>query len=544
MKLDVNALRYLEREDFRVLTAVEMGQKNHELVPLELVLQIADLRLGGLGKIVTTLMRNKLLHHDHTHFDGYRLTNLGYDYLALRAFCARGSVAGIGRQIGVGKESDIFVVQGAEERVLCMKCHRLGRTSFRAIKNKRDYHSQRGSPSWLYLSRLAATKEMTFMKVLRDHGFPVPEPVDSNRHCIIMSLVEGFPLVQVSKMEDPDRVYNEMMDLVERFARFGLIHGDFNEFNIMISKEGVLTVIDFPQMVSVRHPNARMYFDRDVNCVRRFFRKRFQYVSDRKPSLQDCLAHKEKELDVQVAASGWSFKQSKELDRFITLKKQEDHDAQKQERGEGEENDEEESENEDEDDEEGEDEGQGEDLGEGEEGDATEAEGAANDSKELGGEGSEQDESQNDGPLVFEKLALSQAPGLEEAVEPPAAPPAASGAQATDDAEEQAEGEGGDVFEEGIAASAIDDDEDDSSDRDSLGDGPGAHLAHEVNSNTGSRMTRGQPSLDDIRRRVKRDFTRKAKQARRGVKATRNTTKSRQKKQLNNEINSEKHDRY
>ncbi len=28
MKLDINALRYLSREDFRVLTAVEMGQKN------------------------------------------------------------------------------------------------------------------------------------------------------------------------------------------------------------------------------------------------------------------------------------------------------------------------------------------------------------------------------------------------------------------------------------------------------------------------------------------------------------------------------------
>ena len=28
MKLDVNVLRYLSREDFRVLVAVEMGQKN------------------------------------------------------------------------------------------------------------------------------------------------------------------------------------------------------------------------------------------------------------------------------------------------------------------------------------------------------------------------------------------------------------------------------------------------------------------------------------------------------------------------------------
>ena len=28
MKLDINALRYLSQEEFRVLTAVEMGQKN------------------------------------------------------------------------------------------------------------------------------------------------------------------------------------------------------------------------------------------------------------------------------------------------------------------------------------------------------------------------------------------------------------------------------------------------------------------------------------------------------------------------------------
>ena len=37
MKLDVNVLRYLSKDDWRVLTAVEMGQKNHEIVPTPLV---------------------------------------------------------------------------------------------------------------------------------------------------------------------------------------------------------------------------------------------------------------------------------------------------------------------------------------------------------------------------------------------------------------------------------------------------------------------------------------------------------------------------
>jgi len=47
------------------------------------------------------------------------------------------------------------------------------------------------------------------------------------------------------------------MDLIVRFARAGLIHGDFNEFNILIRREsGEPVVIDFPQMVSTSHENA------------------------------------------------------------------------------------------------------------------------------------------------------------------------------------------------------------------------------------------------------------------------------------------------
>ena len=45
--------------------------------------------------------------------------------------------------------------------------------------------------------------------------------------------------------------------MIVRFARAGLIHGDFNEFNILIRREsGDPVVIDFPQMVSTSHKNA------------------------------------------------------------------------------------------------------------------------------------------------------------------------------------------------------------------------------------------------------------------------------------------------
>lgn len=85
-------------------------------------------------------------------------------------------------------------------------------------------------------------------------------------------------------MED---LYDELMNLVVKFANHGVIHGDFNEFNIMLNNEGKVVIIDFPQMVSTSHMNAEMYFDRDVNCIRDFFRRRFGYESELCPSFTD-----------------------------------------------------------------------------------------------------------------------------------------------------------------------------------------------------------------------------------------------------------------
>ena len=57
MKLDVTCMRYLSKEDYRVLQAVEMGMRNHELVPVPLITQIARLKHGGSYKVLSTLLR-------------------------------------------------------------------------------------------------------------------------------------------------------------------------------------------------------------------------------------------------------------------------------------------------------------------------------------------------------------------------------------------------------------------------------------------------------------------------------------------------------
>ncbi len=61
--------------------------------------------------------------------------------------------------------SDIYIVSGPDEERRVLKIHRLGRISFRAVKEKRDYMGKRKSASWMYLSKLAAMKEYAFMQV-------------------------------------------------------------------------------------------------------------------------------------------------------------------------------------------------------------------------------------------------------------------------------------------------------------------------------------------------------------------------------------------
>ncbi|KAF3598115.1 hypothetical protein DY000_02026475 [Brassica cretica] len=312
MKLDVNVLRYLSKDDFRVLTAVEMGMRNHEIVPSELLDRIAGLKHGGTYKVLKNLLKYKLLHHDRSKYDGFRLTYLGYDFLAIKTLVNRGVFTGVGRQIGVGKESDIFEVAQEDGTILAMKLHRLGRTSFRAVKSKRDYLRHRSSFSWLYLSRLAALKEFAFMKALEEHDFPVPKAIDCNRHCVIMSLVQGYPMVQVKQLQNPETIFEKIIGIVVRLAEHGLIHCDFNEFNIMIDDEEKITMIDFPQMVSVSHQNAQMFSisfqeDRDDETE-------VEVDENSRPSFYD-ITKDANALDRELEASGFTKKEQNDLDK-------------------------------------------------------------------------------------------------------------------------------------------------------------------------------------------------------------------------------------
>lgn len=95
------------------------------------------------------------------------------------------------------------------------------------------------------------------------------------------------------------KLSDTLFALLVQLAQAGVVHGDYNEFNIIYEpRSASMTLIDFPQVISVAHPEAPFYFERDVRSVRDFLARRFDLVfdDDALPRFEDIVTAEVKEL--------------------------------------------------------------------------------------------------------------------------------------------------------------------------------------------------------------------------------------------------------
>jgi len=268
--------RGLEGQDFRILSAIELSMRNHEYAPIEDVIRFTRLKKDDVTRRIGELSKDHFLLKSPKRiaYDGYALTYLGYDALALRSLIRSGALDALGQPLGVGKESDIYEGLDSRGRRCAVKFHRLGRTSFRQTRRKRGYVADRLHITWLYQSRLAAEREYVALKRLYSAGVKVPKPLCRNRHVVVMGLIMGTELRYV-ELENPKPILKEILRNIRRsYVRANLIHADLSEFNILVKPDGEILIIDWPQCVDVRHPNAHEYLRGDVmNIIECFKRK-------------------------------------------------------------------------------------------------------------------------------------------------------------------------------------------------------------------------------------------------------------------------------
>jgi RIO kinase 2 len=285
----VGAYLELEPEDFEILQAIEEQMKNYEHAPVEAIQKQKELALKEIEYRLPTLMNKDLVQGWRGAYVGYSLTTAGYDILAINALVEADVIEAFGKPLGVGKESDVYDALTPTKHRVAIKFHRLGRTSFKQTKRKRDYTIKYSyTPDWHHQSRIAAKKEYKALNLLHSKGVAVPEPIKQNRHVLVMSMIEGTELYHHTNLSDPQTVINGILANVRKaYQEAHMIHGDLSPYNIILQPNQNILIIDWPQSVTTNHITAKLLLKRDLKNILTFFQQKYGL----KNNLKDILTY-------------------------------------------------------------------------------------------------------------------------------------------------------------------------------------------------------------------------------------------------------------
>ncbi|HUU78997.1 MAG TPA: RIO1 family regulatory kinase/ATPase [candidate division Zixibacteria bacterium] len=288
----------LKKEDFRILQSVEVGMRTSEYVPIETIIEFSKLTPNIVLDRIDDLHDKELLFRWKGHFVGYQLTHHGYDVLAFRALSERDTIIAVGRELGKGKESDVFLAYNEKEKTLVAKIHRVGRPSFQRSKKLRSYIGKRGHINWLYKSRLSAEREFDGLAIANKIKAKVPKNIDVNRHIVIMEFFDGLELAEVSELKNPLKIFNGIISEIRKlFLKGKIIHCDLSEYNIIITQKQDFLLIDFPQFEYSNHPNAKDLLQRDIYNICKYFTRKFRIETDPNLILEVIWEEHEKNLE-------------------------------------------------------------------------------------------------------------------------------------------------------------------------------------------------------------------------------------------------------
>lgn len=269
--------RSLLPEEKKILRGVEEGMKTHQWVPVEEIEAFTRLGHKTVEYRLNELVDRDVIERFIQSYVGYQLKFDGYDILAIDTFVKRGTIEALGEVIGVGKESVVIAAMGL--RPVAIKFHREGRSSFKQVKRSRQHLTdiETENFSWLYAAMLAAKREYEALEKL----FPavkVPEPIDYNRHAVVMSVVSGVEMAKASLI-DPEWYLDRTLEEVRNAYGVGMIHSDLSEYNVMVRDDGI-TIIDWPQYVAVGTKTADEMLARDVGNILTYFERKYRIKRD------------------------------------------------------------------------------------------------------------------------------------------------------------------------------------------------------------------------------------------------------------------------
>ncbi|HET8848085.1 MAG TPA: RIO1 family regulatory kinase/ATPase [Nitrososphaeraceae archaeon] len=264
----------LNKSDFKILKVFASSLKNRQFLNLTTLSQYSNLSQGLVEHHLQRLVKFGLINKSNI---GYTLLVTGLDIYVLKILSNKNIITALGPQVGIGKEAEVYLAHDSLDQDRVIKMFRLGRSSFKQIKRKRNVSS--GINSWLLMNIETAKKEYDVLTYLRDSSVSFPNPMYRSFHCIVMEAIYGNRLSDIEKLNDPELVLGKIINSITIAYRKGYINGDLNEYNILVNDDDIF-ILDWPQAVRVDTINADIVLTRDVKNILKFFSKKFGLERD------------------------------------------------------------------------------------------------------------------------------------------------------------------------------------------------------------------------------------------------------------------------
>jgi len=232
-------------------------------------------------------------------------------YGALYKLVQDGHIDAFGGPISTGKEANVYTAlagtgargdseqsAGADaeppDEEVAVKVYRINASDFKDMRGYLD-----GDPRFEGIGsdkKKVVTawvrKEFANLKRAQAAGVRVPNPIAVERNVLVMEYIatdsERAKRLNEVHIENPETAFEVVREYMCRLYDAGLVHGDLSEYNVVFH-EGQLVVIDMGQAVTVHHPNATDFLERDCENVAAFFARQgldvtgeelYEYVVD------------------------------------------------------------------------------------------------------------------------------------------------------------------------------------------------------------------------------------------------------------------------
>src|SRR5207244_3990968 len=177
----------------------------------------------------------------------------------------------------------------SSEQGRALKFFRIGRISFREVRRRRTFIGKEDIHQWLLVNIDAAKKEYNALNRLRHSGIRIPILYYRAMHCVVMNRIDGPRLVDIRELEAPKITLQSILNDIGIAYKHNVINCDLSEYNVLLDSKNNTWIIDWPQAVSRRHPNAADLIKRDVYNIVKFFNRRFGLRKDINEAIREVI---------------------------------------------------------------------------------------------------------------------------------------------------------------------------------------------------------------------------------------------------------------